>query len=250
MSVPWTVCRLSRTLILGLAGICFFSYGREALADRYRVKIGNLGPCYVDDSQSYSLNLRLDTGFGAPASDLGLAPPASGTNAGAGTVTVPLFDPSGSRIDAAGIPDPIRPQTNLDGILDPNTPPPSQAFINRMRGHYLTTDPVIIAGAWKCYLADNPALGFEEKTANAVLVYSFATGQALANGSFSQMDPNATRGVVLASSGQQLRSYPWGPRIGHMPYGATVNLIPPLEEGWYHVVSPSGWIMGIWFLPQ
>jgi len=242
--------RGARTFLLGAIGVVLGLHGPAVFADQYRVTVSDLPSFDMDDSVSYSSNLRLDTDFLPPVADLGIVPPVAGTGTGGSSIPLPTPDPSGFRVSPPDTTAPERPQTNLDGFLDPNTPPPSQAFINMMRGLFLLTDPAIVAGVWKYCLAENPALTLREKVPNAVLAYSWATGIPLSDGSFVRMNSFATRGTVDSFSGLGVREIPWGSRRVSIGNGTVVNMIPPMEDGWYHIASPEGWIIGLWVIPQ
>jgi len=241
----------SRRLALCLTAVALFLPFQAAFADRYKVVVSDLPPQYLNDARSYVLNLRLNLSLQLPSGEWGIAPPARGTGSSQPGGDLPISDPTATAIDPSIPPSGVgRPQVDIDTLLDPAPPPPSQEFIDRMRTIYGETDPTIVAAVWRLFLSEDPKLTLPERCGNAVFAYSLLTGRPLGEGSLLDINPKATRGTTISLAGLTLRSTPWGPTIDVLTEGTVVNFLPPTEDGWYHVDSPRGWVCGLWVKAQ
>jgi hypothetical protein len=240
--------RLWFTLSVALAG--FVIVAEEGLADRYRIDVSDLPAVYLEDSTSYGLGFHPDRGLLPPPADLGITL-SGGPGTGRTSLALPASDPFSVQVSSPGPYAMDRPQRDLDALVDPAPPAPSAQFVQWMRTNYFTTDPAKVLAVWKWYLEQDPARSFREKCENAVLACSLAMGQPVAGGSLDLINPLATSGTITALTSQSPRSYPWGPRLGtSYSRGTRLGLTPPMEEGWYHITSPSGWIIALFFRPQ
>jgi hypothetical protein len=235
---------------LGAALVTFLLGTGEGLGDRYRLELSDLPPIFVEDSLSYGISFRPHRGFVPPSADLGFVPPAGSATAGV-SIAMPVSQNSSNRVEPPGPYSLDRPEREIDAMVDPTLPGPTPQFVRVMNTVHSTTDPRTILAIWKWYLEQEPTLGFGEKTGNSILACSMAVGRPLCRGQMAWASPLATRGTITSPSGLGTRFAPWGPSTTtRYPKGATVDLSPPMEDGWFKVTSPSSWINGLWFRPD
>lgn len=223
----------------------------SAQADRYRVQIGNLPPILVDDARTYAVRQEPDPA--APERAPGASPFPVPSPAPLPSVRVPGPD---RVVQTVPPPQPPRPPVT-DGnpdqiIVGRGAGEPTQAFTTQLAADYSVTVPEEVRGVWYFLQSEPQTVPEVVRMGNAVIRWMLAMRRAptgVSTARLDQLPPQATSGKVRAVGGLPLRVAPWGNATGAIvPQDVTVEIKPPSDGAWYHVVGPgfSGWAPGMW----
>lgn len=238
-----------------LVALCAPEAGR---AERYVLSIGSLPPVIVQDSRTYTIQLEPERDM-IPCSEA-LASQALPASAPAPDPVVPPAAPVPPDSTASGAVAPYdeafariaTPSVDHEEVLNPPTPP-TPAFDSFIRSTYSITDAADVQGAYMFYLKEPAGIPDVSRMSNALIRHILSLGVSPAGGSTARPDqliaqPRAGT-IRVGSGGLNVRQGKWGAPSGQLlPAGTALTIVPPAEEGWYHVRGPGGegWVPGLW----